>query len=148
MKTIILLTGGRNAGKSLTIRKVYQQLLGIYLHAQRVNVNVQGRIGPKETYAIVTIDVIKIGIESFGDYPKRLRESLRKFRDVGCDLIICAAHPEFAHDVVDEVPDYVPAWIDKLSAGSVPADREKANEKTAKRIVAKVVKLLRKKRRR
>ena len=40
--------------------------------------------------AIITIDKIKIGIESQGDPNSRLFESLKEFVKINCDLIICS----------------------------------------------------------
>ena len=146
METIIVLKGDQKTGKSTTIRNVYRLLLDGSLFRQRVNVKVEGKLGSKATNAVVTINGVKIGIESFGDYPKRLRDILRRFKDAGCYVIICAARPSFADDIVNEVPNHDPEWINKRGAGSSPHAQERANEKTAKQIVARIRKLLREKR--
>jgi hypothetical protein len=65
METIIVLEGDQKRGKSTTIRKVYRLLLDGSLYRQRVSVSVLGKLGPKETSAIITVDGVKIGIESF-----------------------------------------------------------------------------------
>jgi hypothetical protein len=139
---IIVLTGTQNVGKSLAVRKVYSGLLDSYFYRQRVDIGVEARIGPKETNAVVTIDGTKIGIESFGDYPKKLRESLRRFRELECEIIICAAHPTFAYDVVSEVPNHDPEWIEKPGVSRRDL-HDQDNDTAAQNILSRIVRFLR-----
>ena len=74
MKTIIALKGRANSGKSSTVKKTYQILQDLYPNAL-CNVLKDGA----DIKIIMTINGIKVGIESQGDPDSRLKESLQDF---------------------------------------------------------------------
>ena len=85
MNTIIALRGVANRGKTASIKRVYDLLKGAYSKAmfQEIVVGVDIQI-------IITIDGVKVGIESQGDPNSRLEESLEGFKKAKCDIIFCA----------------------------------------------------------
>lgn len=85
-KFIFVNAGSSNQGKSDSIRRLYKILERQADHVERLI---------EEEYdvcAILWINGVRIGIESQGDPPYyRSLDSLEKFKDYGCDVIICAA---------------------------------------------------------
>jgi hypothetical protein len=88
-KTIIAIHGRSNEGKSETIKKVCSLILQTFPTAipSLDNIDYNGDI-----LLTVTINEIKIGIESQGDPNSRMiyDETLRKLANEKCDIIICA----------------------------------------------------------
>ena len=74
----IVLWGGKNKGKSKTIKKVYE-----FFTAEQIK--------PKDIISILSINDDLIGIESQGDPGGRLEYTLPLFVELGCTIIICAA---------------------------------------------------------
>lgn len=99
-KTIIAVYGRSNEGKSETIKKVFQILIGEFPNAKSLinPINIDGDI-----LATIQLGKIKIGIESQGDPNSRMitHQTIEKLADVsndpvlgGCDIIICATRTE------------------------------------------------------
>jgi len=90
MKIAIAQSGPENAGKTTTIRIMYEMLLQQHPDAEIDYLLDNG----KDIRAVATIDDIQIGIESQGDPWKkaaRLEPSLALFLRLQCEVIICAA---------------------------------------------------------
>jgi hypothetical protein len=85
MGKVVAVQGVSNVGKSTAIRAAYDAILAKYPSAM-----VSYRLLRKDVRAVITIDGVKIGIESQGDPGSRLLESLKLFVKEGCDLIVCA----------------------------------------------------------
>ena len=85
MNTIIAVKGVANRGKTASIKKVFELLKSAYPRAeiQRISIGIDIAI-------IITIEGIKVGIESQGDPNSRLFVSLDHFVKVGCKVIVCA----------------------------------------------------------
>src|SRR6202034_2362704 len=89
MKIAIVQSGVGDSGKTTTIRKAYGMFRSKYPGAeiQRLLDNdVDFRV-------IITIQNLKIGMESYGDPWKRegrIEKSLALFVETGCDVIVCA----------------------------------------------------------
>ncbi|MFL3663341.1 MAG: hypothetical protein ACJ04Q_05010 [Flavobacteriales bacterium] len=87
-KTIIAVHGRASEGKSSTIKEVFRQIIEDFPHT-RVDrkVNFKGDI-----LVIITINNIKIGIESQGDPNSRMinEDTLRKLTEEKCQIILCA----------------------------------------------------------
>ena len=99
MEDVFALKGPSKMGKSQTIRTVVEMLTEKhpdaaieYNHPTKVDVRV-----------VLTINGLKIGIESQGDPNGRLvKESLDLFVRIGCDVIVCATRTSGAtKDAVD-----------------------------------------------
>ena len=87
MKNVIALMGTSRRGKSQTIRTVVEMLTAKYPDA-KIEHNHTSKVDAR---FVLTINGLKIGIESKGDPSSRLiKESLDLFVKTGCDLIICA----------------------------------------------------------
>jgi len=87
-KTIIANKGISNQGKSSSIKNVAKEILEQFPTA----ISSQNPINYEEDInVIITIDNIKIGIESQGDPNSRIFTSLPGFAKKGCDIILCAS---------------------------------------------------------
>src|SRR5438270_370149 len=87
MKKVIALRGISSKGKSQTIRQAYDLLVAKYPQARVEHLAKSWGIDIK---VVLTINGVKIGIESRGDPSNRLPESLTEFAEMGCEVIICA----------------------------------------------------------
>jgi hypothetical protein len=109
-KTIIVIKGGGNQGKSDTIRRISVELQRAYPSA-----TVQILIDLTDIKALITVGEIRIGIESQGDPNSRLEESMYDFADNHkCDIIVCATRTsgstvEIVEAVAEEY-DYRIIW--------------------------------------
>lgn len=86
-KTVIANWGHAQKGKSDTVKRVAQIILRNYPNATTNPTNIDFSADIK---IVITIDKIKIGIESQGDPNSRLFESLKEFAKINCDIIICS----------------------------------------------------------
>lgn len=84
-KKVIVLWGKADTGKSGTILKIYKLLKSKYKDATS-----ESKIVGEDVRVILTINGIKVGIESQGDPGGRLLKSLKSFVKVNCRVIICA----------------------------------------------------------
>ena len=148
MKKVIALRGLGNAGKSSTLWKVYELLIANYAlvraRGRRVNVSVVGDLNDVNTSVIITINGVRIGIESVGDNPDLLRKSLRELEFKGCAIIVCATRPAKKFRIVVEDLKrscYEVEWVNKSREGD-PDKRKSADERTAQEIVDKIEDLL------
>jgi len=92
--------------------------------------------GPTDTYditKIITVNGIKIGIESQGDPNSNLFTSLALFDKEKCDLIICATRTK--GNTVNEVMKYESnsgydvIWLSNLFSGQ--KDKDELNNKSS-----------------
>jgi shikimate kinase len=127
-RTIIALSGPRNAGKTTTIRRAYEQL------SEEGNATDLKPKATKEITAIIEIDGVKIGFASEGDRPKELREKIKELIAAGCIVIVCATRNAGTktYRVVSEFePEYQIVRIEKSPSAQMdfsPGDKEKADE--------------------
>lgn len=84
-KTIIANWGSSQQGKSETIKRVTKLILQNYPNAVCESINFEVDIK-----VVITINDIKVGVESTGDPNSRLPESLKLFASVNCDIILCS----------------------------------------------------------
>lgn len=137
MKKVIALRGIAKVGKSTTINKVYALLRNKYPTA-KIEHEKSTRV---EITAVLTIDGVKLGIESHGDPGSVLEESLRLFARLGCQLIICATRTR--GQTVDAVgrlaPSFEVLWFNQENS----SDQEFNNNKMAMQIVAESEKVIR-----
>ena len=86
MKTILVLRGAGNRGKSTTlgllIDKIKTAYPGAKIDEKRYKIDVT---------IIVVINGVKVGIETQGDPNSRLGASLKRFVEAKCKVIICAS---------------------------------------------------------
>ena len=132
MKTLIAVRGVANRGKSTSIKESYLLLKRAYPKA-----NVEELFIGEDITIIITINGMKVGIESQGDPNSRLFKSLPHFVEMGCHVIICATRTSGKTvDLVNEFADrYTINWLDK---SSVPNghEQEAANTVAARKILA------------
>jgi hypothetical protein len=133
-KTIIAVRGVANKGKSGTIKIVYSLLKKLYPTA----VIEELTIGVDIT-VVMTIDEVKVGIESQGDPNSRLFNSLGHFVKIGCKVIVCATRSRGAtEEAVNSLAgDFQVEWFPKISISSA-SQHEAANRSDAQQIVAAV----------
>jgi hypothetical protein len=144
MKRIIVLEGSAECGKSSTIKRVYRSLVDSFFYRRDVDAKVHGRLGRKETHAIIELDAGKIGIESMGDRPGMLKEKLAELASQGCNIIICAARNTTSFkDVVKRVAGYEAMWVTKFGAGDDIDAQSSSDTVAANDIVSRVHEALR-----
>ena len=135
MKKVFALRGKSNVGKSQTIRTIVEMLTAKHPdaaielnHATKADIRV-----------VLTINDLKIGIESQGNSKGRLhKESLDFFVRIGCEVIICATRTRGATvDAVEALAEFDVKWVEQREQSQV-------NEQilrdiiTARQIVEKV----------
>lgn len=137
MKTVIALWGRSNVGKSSTINQSYELLIAKYPRTEK-----EHEISRVDIRVVLTINGVKVGIESKGDPGSRLAKSLRLFVKLGCKVIVCATRTRGQTvDVVHKLePSYEILWIEQIA--TKPADRESSNLGTAKRIAKEIENLV------
>lgn len=135
MKKVIALRGVAKVGKSQTIRKAYDLLLVQYPSAQRGCLI----IGKTDVRVILTIDGVRIGIESQGDPNGRLKASLDLFVQEGCQVIVCATRTSgMTVEAVNRLEgSYNLFWFDQVVEPQ-PSEQASRNHQMATRIVEEV----------
>jgi hypothetical protein len=88
---------------------------------------------------VMTIDEVKVGIESQGDPNSRLFNSLDHFVKIGCKVIVCATRSRGATvEAVNSLAgEFLVKWFPKVSISST-SEHETANRSDAQQIVAAV----------
>lgn len=134
IKTIIAIRGVANQGKSASIKIAYSLLKGIYPAAKIEELY----IGVDIT-VVMTIDGVKVGIESQGDPNSRLFQSLDHFVNIGCKVIVCATRSRGATvEAVNSLAGkYRVEWYPKQGMSS-ESKQAAANQSVAQQIVAAV----------
>jgi predicted kinase len=133
-RKIIALWGISNAGKTTTIRRVYEQLRQegtIIDFGRRARTEVKG--------AILEIDGVKIGFASQGDLGKILLKYLEPLVEAGCTVIVCATHKrgktvEAVEKLADE-SGFEIVWIEKACEQT---NHDDGNRKKAAEIITQV----------
>ena len=133
-KTIIAVRGVANKGKSRTIKIVYLLLKELYPTANIEELH----IGVDIT-VVMTIEEVKVGIESQSDPDSRLFKNLKNFVKIGCKVIVCATRSRGATvEAVNSLAgDFRVEWFSKVSISSA-SEHEAANRSDAQQIVAAV----------
>ena len=139
MKNVFALRGKSNVGKSQTIRTVVEMLTtkhpdALVEHSQTTKVDVR---------TVLTIDGLKIGIESQGDpNGSWIKESLDRFVRIGCDVIICAARTTGATaDAVNALQGFHVQWLEQ-SEKSQPYEQVLRSLAMAREIAERVEELI------
>ncbi len=144
----VALMGITNVGKSWTVKKVYELLLSKYKDATtdedpKPILPVRGDIR-----VVLTINGVKIGIESQGDPKGRLvkkpDDSISLFVDVGCEVIICATRK--CGQTVDAVnvlgqKNYYVIWFKQEKKKSA-SEWEQSNLAMANKLVKEAEKII------
>ncbi len=99
-KTVIVNWGHSNQGKSDTIKKIAEEIIKNYPNAILNPLVIDFSADIK---VIITLENVKIGIESQGDPNSRIFSSLKEFAQENCDLIICTTRTSGA--TVEAVKD-------------------------------------------
>ncbi|MBK7691198.1 MAG: hypothetical protein IPJ31_08800 [Bacteroidetes bacterium] len=85
-KTVFAVWGTAQQGKSDTVKRIAREIDRVYPHtSDPVTIDYAGDI-----QVIFKTGKFKIGIESQGDPNSRLFESLTKFSNENCDIIVCS----------------------------------------------------------
>jgi hypothetical protein len=131
LKKVFALKGRRNLGKSQTIRTVDELLRAKYpdaivQHEHRTRV---------ELRVVLSIDGVKIGVESTGGNSGSIQSSFDLFVSHGCDVIICATRTTGKTvNAVKAVPGYEVIWLEQR-AQSAPFEQVLSNLAMARHIV-------------
>ena len=129
MNRLIALCGPANTGKSSSIKLAYEKLQNLP-GAEVVRHEATPRCA--DMTAIITVNGAKVGLESRGEDPERLSNSLRCFEKYGCQLIVCATRTRGGSvDAVekfcnDNEREYKLRWI-RMGRESSP-DKQEASE--------------------
>lgn len=138
-KTIIANKGIGSQGKSSTIKIIANKIKENYSTADFNYLIKKGDIK-----LVITIDKIKIGIESEGDPGGRLAESLDYFAEIKCDIIICSCRTsgQTMWDVEDMKPEYSYdiIWVSNYRSNDV--NRDNLNDLSADHIFELIKKIL------
>ena len=130
MKKAIALKGKSKIGKSLTIRTVDELLRlkypgAIVEHEHRTRVEIR---------VVLSINGVKIGVETTGENIKRINESFDLFVNLGCEVIICATRTTGKTvTAVNALPGYE-VWLEQR-VHSNPMEQVLGNLAMARQIV-------------
>ena len=138
MKKVFVLRGTSNRGKTQTIRAFDEFLRQKYPSAI---VEHEYRTGV-ELRVVLSIDGVKIGIETTGANIKRLKESLDLFVNLGCEVIICATRTTGKTvTAVEALPGYEVVWFERRAQHD-PVERLFSNIAVARQLVEETEKTL------
>lgn len=101
-RTIFIIYGTWDTGKTTIIRRIYCNLLKAFPEAKKnyykiykVREEKTDNLHDEEDFrCIITIEKIRIGIMSDGDEPDSVNDALTDFKKEDCHIIICACHPK------------------------------------------------------
>jgi hypothetical protein len=147
MKQVIVFEGPKNSGKTDAIRKTYEELLST-LRAGQVNARIVGKLKPKETHIVITIDEVRIGITSAGDTPQEVKNRLRLLELAGCTVIVCASRNDSpgCTDAVDNLMnsgfEIERVSKEKEPEGATQDEIEAANQQAAHEVALRILQLL------
>ena len=131
MKRAIALKGVRNTGKSQTIRTVDELLRAKYPSA-RVEQEHRTKV---ELRVVLSVNGVKIGVESTGENIGRMKESFDLFVSLGCEIIVCATRTKGKTvTAINALPGYEVAWLEQQPQ-SDPVERIFSNLAMARHIV-------------
>lgn len=131
MKKAIALKGKSKIGKSQTIRTV-DELLRVKYPGAIVEHEYRTRV---EVRVVLSINGVKIGIETIGEKIKRINESFDLFVNLGCEVIICATRTTGKTvTAVNALPAYEVVWLEQR-AQSNPVEQVLGNLAMARQIV-------------
>ena len=134
MKKVLALRGIRNTGKSQTIRTV-DELLREKLQTAIVGHEYRTRV---ELRVVLSINGMRIGIETTGENIEKMRESLDRFVSLGCDVIICGTRTKGnTVTLVETLPGYDVVWLEQR-AQSDPIERIFCNLAMARQLVEEI----------
>ena len=138
MKKIFVLRGTSKRGKTQTIRTVDELLRKKYPTAV---VEHEYRTGV-ELRVVLSINGVKIGIETTGENIKRIKESFDLFVSLGCEIIICATRTTGKTvTAVESLPGYEIVWFER-PAQADPVERLFGNIAMARHLVEETEKTL------
>ena len=130
MKKLFALQGRRNIGKSQTIRTVDELLRAKYPDAR------------VEHEHVLSINGVKIGVESNDDNSRKLQASFDRFVSLGCDVIICATRTTGQTvNAVNALPGYEVVWLEQR-AQSAPFEQVLSNLAMARHIAEETGKFI------
>lgn len=110
MKKVFALRGTSKTGKTLTIR-TFDEFLREKFPGAIVEHEHRSRA---ELRAVLSINGVRIGIETTGEIIKRINESFDLFVNLGCELIICATRTKGQTvTAVETLPGYEVVWFDR-----------------------------------
>lgn len=134
MNTIIAINGKENTGKTTTIKEINQLLKSEYPTSKR-----EYEIHKPDIRVIITINGVKIGIESQGD-PGRLPKSILLFVENQCDIIVCATRSKGQTiKLIKKQENYEIIWHCRLRTKVLEHQRESVEDMAGiikKKIVA------------
>ncbi|MCC6370349.1 MAG: hypothetical protein IT236_05020 [Bacteroidia bacterium] len=109
--TIYALRAPNNSGKTSAINLLYEIMLEHNFVGHRAKPEKS-----YEFYAILDWETKRIGITTYGDSPKLIRETLEKMVAKGCHAMVCACHPtEKAEETIESFSDYRIVFVDKTT---------------------------------
>ena len=131
MKKIFALKGTSHTGKTQTIRTFDELLRQKYPSAMVVH-----EYRPRnELRVVLSVNGVKIGIETTGKNIKRIEESFDLFVNLGCEIIICATRTTGKTvTAVETLPGYEVVWFERR-AQSDPIEQIFSNLATARQLV-------------
>ena len=138
MKKVFALRGTSKTGKTQTIRTFDEFLRekfpgAIVEHEHR---------SPAELRAVLSINGVRIGIETTGENIKRINESFELFVNLGCELIICATRTKGQTvTAVERLHGYEVVWFDRRAEAD-PVARLFSNIALARQLVEETEKAL------
>ena len=144
MKTIIAIKGKSKTGKSTTLKKVYKQLKAKYPSAHITHEKITVGI-TDDVRVIMEVNGQKIGIESLGDYPGDLNDSLDLFIREQCVIIVCATRTKCGTvDAVERLKaefQFHISWKDKFPELDSVKQEQISND-LASEIVSEIEKII------
>ncbi len=142
LKTMIVLWGEANSGKSTTIAYVLEELLKDSTKPD-VQRGYKRRAGPPEVwYAVLNVQGTRVGITSQGDSAKFVYLRVEPLVAADCRIIICVTRPRGGSvEAVENIaggsrPPFEIDWIEKVASTK---NRDKNDRATCTEVVNKAL---------
>ena len=135
-KTMIVVRGVKNVGKSGSIRLAYNDLctMGEVVYGGR-------RTEGKEVNgAILKIDDVLVGVASKGDHATHVCDFVPTLIEAGCEVIVCASHTERSDSWIAacRLASEHDFLLDPINKTACPEDNDGSNRFCADDIIERV----------
>ena len=139
--TIIALKGKANCGKTKTLTRV----LAMLKNQPNAKIEEEKKLGDFDSFAIIIIGKVKVGITTEGDPGGLLEINIDIFIKAGCQVIICACRTrQSTRDVISKFEASLDVLLISQTDAESEPDQLLIQEKKAEEIVKTALQIIQK----
>ena len=139
--TIIALKGKANCGKTKTLTRV----LAMLKNQRNAKIEEEKKLGDFDSFAIIIIGKVKVGITTEGDPGGLLEINIDIFIKAGCQVIICACRTrQSTRDVISKFEASLDVLLISQTDAESEPDQLLIQEKKAEEIVKTALQIIQK----